>query len=339
LFIRTGLGKLVVPDRQQPKPRLGMNIHTNARTMPYSRLSIASRVEAGEKVAEVATDFCSSEQTVRKWVRRWRAGGEIALQDRSSTPARRRRLPVDTVARIEELRRQRLRSPAISRQLGVAISTVTSTLRRLGLNRLQALDPPVPITRYQRHNPGELLHVDTKKLSRIDGVGHRITGWRQGTVNRHHGIGWECLHVCVDDASRLAYTEILPDERKESAVSFLERVLPWFARHGVVVERVMTDNDSCYRNRAFRQACSRNGLRHLRTRPYTPRTNGKAERFIQTVLRECAYSRRSNPHKSVPRPCHVGHTSTMSTARTPRLPANRQSRGSAETTFLASIAT
>jgi transposase InsO family protein len=194
-------------------------------------------------------------------------------------------------AAIERLRRQRLSSPAIARQLGLPISTVTKILRRLGLNRLKALDPPVAIVRYQRARPGELLHLDIKKFGRIQGIGHRITGRQPGTVNRHLGIGWECLHVCIDDACRLAYSEILPDERKESATAFLGRALAWFARHGVAVERVMTDNGSCYRSQMFRQACTKHGLRHLRTRPYRPRTNGKAERFIQTSLREWAYAR------------------------------------------------
>jgi len=137
----------------------------------------------------------------------------------------------------------------------------------------------------------ELVHIDTKKLGRIAGIGHRITGRRSGMVNRHRGIGWEYLHVAVDDASRLAYTEILPDERKASAMAFLERALAWFARHGVSVERIMTDNGNAYCSHDFRDVCTSARLRHLRTRPYTPRTNGKAERFLQTVMRECAYAR------------------------------------------------
>jgi transposase InsO family protein len=268
-----------------------MNIHKNARTTPYSRLLMARRVGAGDRVVDVAADFCVSEQTVGKWVRRWQSGGEAALLDRSSRPTRVRSTSARRIAEIERLRRQRLSSPAIARQLNMANSTVTKVLRRLGLNRLTALDPPAPVVRYQRQRPGELLHLDTKKLGRIAGIGHRITGRRTGAINRHHGIGWECLHVCIDDACRLAYNEVLPDERKETATAFLERALAWFARHGVVVERVMTDNGNCYRSDMFRQACARHGLRHLRTRPYTPRTNGKAERFIQTSLREWAYAR------------------------------------------------
>jgi transposase InsO family protein len=297
-----------------------MNLHKNARTTPYSRLLMARRVEHGEKAAKVASEFCVSEQTVRKWVRRWRAGGEIALQDRSSTPARLRRTAPERVADIERLRRQRLSSPAIARQLALPLSTVTKILRRLGLNRLKALDPPTPVVRYQRQHPGELLHIDSKKLGRIDGIGHRITGRQPGAVNRHHGIGWECLHVCVDDASRLAYTEILPDEKKESAIAFLQRALAWFGRYGVAVERVMTDNGSAYRSYAFRTACTKAGLRHLRTRPYTPRTNGKAERFIQTVLRECLYARpflsSQERAESLPRWTHLYNVHRPHTALT-----------------------
>ena len=267
-----------------------MNIHQNARSTPYSRLLMARRVDAGERITRVAADFCVSDQTVRKWVRRWRTGGVSALQDCSSRPRRLRSTAAETVAAIERLRRQRTSSPAIARQLGVPISSVTKILRRLGLNRLKALDPPVPVVRYERARPGELLHLDTKKLGRIQGIGHRITGRQPGVVNRHHGIGWECLHVCIDDACRLAYSEILPDERQDTATAFLERALAWFARHGVAVERIMTDNGSCYRSHSFRKACAQHGLRHLRTRPYRPRTNGKAERFIQTSLREWAYA-------------------------------------------------
>ena len=268
-----------------------MNIHKNARTTPYSRLLMARRVAAGERAVTAAADFGVSEQTVRKWVRRWRAGGDIALLDRSSRPVRLRGTPAERIAEIERLRRRRMSSPAIARQLAMPNSTVTKILRQLGLNRLKAIDPPTPVVRYQRQRPGELLHLDTKKLGRIAGIGHRITGRRTGTINRHHGIGWECLHVCIDDACRLAYSEILPDERKETATGFLKRALAWFAGHGVMVERVMTDNGNCYRSQMFRQACTSHDLRHLRTRPYTPRTNGKAERFIQTSLREWAYAR------------------------------------------------
>jgi transposase InsO family protein len=272
-----------------PKPELRMNLHKNARTTPHSRLLMVARVlEQKQPAARVAADFGVSERTVRKWLARWRAGGEPALNDRSSAPARQRRLAPERVAAIAALRRQRLTSPVIARRLGLPLSTVGGILRRLGLGRLERLDPPVPAMRYQRARPGELIHIDTKKLGKIAGIGHRITGDRGG--HRARGIGWEHLHVAVDDASRLAYSEILPDERKASATAFLGRMLAWFARHGVTIERVMTDNGSAYRSHDFRAACASAGVRHLRTRPYTPRTNGKAERFMQTVMRECAYA-------------------------------------------------
>ena len=272
-----------------------MNIHKNARTTPRSRLLMVRRmVEEKQPRQRIAAEFGVSVKTVGKWLKRWRAGGERSLNDGSSTPIHQRRTPPDRVAEIERLRRQRMSSPAIARQLAMPISTVTAVLRRLGLNRLKALDPPPVIVRYQRQHPGELLHIDTKKLGRIEGIGHRITGRRSGAVNRHRGIGWDYLHVCVDDASRLAYTEILADENKQSAVAFLGRALAWFASLGVPVARVMTDNGNGYRSHLFREACAAAGVRHLRTKPYTPRTNGKAERFIQTLLRECAYARPFN---------------------------------------------
>ena len=287
-----------------------MNIHRNARTTPHSQLLMVRRtLDEQQPAAKVAADFGVSERTVRKWLARWRAGGEPALNDRSSAPARPRRLPSERVAAIEALRRRRLSSPAIARRLGLPLSTVGTVLRRLGLGRLKELDPPAPVRRYQRQEPGELIHVDTKKLGRIAGIGHRITGRRSGMVNRHRGIGWEYLHVAVDDATQLAYTEILPDERKASAIAFLERTLAWFARHGVTVEPIMTDNGSAYRSHDFRSSCASARLRHLRTKPYRPRTNGKAERFIQTVMRECAYARafRSSQERAaaLPRWLHV----------------------------------
>jgi transposase InsO family protein len=212
------------------------------------------------------------------------------MGDRSLAPHRCRHCtPCDRVGEIERLRRQRMSGPQIARQLGMPVSTVGGVLRRLGLNRLTALDEKPAVVRYERERPGELIHLDTKKLGRIAGVGHRITGRRPGAVNRHHGIGWEALHVCIDDASRLAYSEILPDEKKESAIGFLDRALAWLGSQGISVERVMTDNGSAYRSKAFRAAVTA-AARHKHTRPYTPRTNGKAERFIQTSLREWAYA-------------------------------------------------
>src|SRR5918996_1584095 len=209
-----------------PKPEPRMNLHKNARTKPHSRLLMVRRVlEEKQPAIKVAADFGVSERTVRKWLARWRAGGEPALNDRSSAPAPQRRRPPEQVAAIEALRRQRLTSPVIARRLGLPLSTVGGILRRRGLGRLKRLDPPAPVVRYQRERPGELVHIDTKKLGKIAGIGHRITGRRSGMVNRHRGIGWEYPHGAVDDAARLAYTEILPDERKASASAFLERAL------------------------------------------------------------------------------------------------------------------
>jgi transposase InsO family protein len=270
-----------------------MNVHKNARLTARGRLLMVRRIEEQSwRVADAASAAGLSERRCYEWLRRYRAGGEIALYDRSSAPARyRTRTTSKRDDQIELLRRQRLTGNQIASQLGLPRSTVGAVLRRLGLGRLKALNPPVPVVRYERQRPGELLHLDTKKLGRIGSVGHRITGRQPGVINRHHGIGWEALHVAVDDASRLAYIELLPDEKKESAVAFLDRALAWFARHGVTVERLMTDNGSAYRSHDFRKRLSQAGIRHIRTRPYTPKTNGKAERFIQTSLREWAYAR------------------------------------------------
>lgn len=267
-----------------------MNTHKNARMTVHGRALLVKRIEEeGWAVAEAANAAGVSERTGYKWLARYRAGGEPALADRSSAPLRcPHRLPAATVAAIEELRRERMTGPQIAYRLGLSRSTVGAVLRRLGLGRLRALDPKPPVVRYERAAPGELIHIDTKKLGRIDGIGHRITGDRRG---QRKGIGWDLVHVCVDDASRLAYTEVLPDEKKQSACAFLTRALAFFAAHGVTVERVMTDNGSAYRSHDFRNLCAAGGLRHIRTRPYTPRTNGKAERFIQTSLREWAYAR------------------------------------------------
>jgi transposase InsO family protein len=266
-----------------------MNVHKNARTTPFSRGVLVRRVLAGAPVAEVAADFSVSERTVFKWLARFRSGGEAALQDRSSRPRRQSGTAMETVAAIEALRRQRLTSPVISRALGIPVSTVTLVLRRLGLNRLKALDPVEPKVRYERQRPGELIHIDTKKLGRIDGVGHRATGDRR---DRTRGAGWEHLHVAIDDASRLAYTELLPADNGEACAGFLTRAAAWFAQLGIRIERVMTDNALAYvQSTAFRTALTRIGAKHITTRPYRPRTNGKAERFIQTALREWLYAR------------------------------------------------
>jgi transposase InsO family protein len=267
-----------------------MDIHENARTTPRSRMLMIERLEAGWPVAAVAEAFGVDARTVRKWRERYRVEGQVGLTDRSSRPhSSPSRLDAAAEAQIEHFRRQRLSGPAIARRLGRPVSTVGKVLRRLRLGRLRALDPCMPVIRYERQRPGELIHIDSKKLGRIDGIGHRITGDRTRQSNKR-GTGWEALHVAIDDASRLAYTEILPDEKKTSATAFLERALVFFLRHGVTVERVMTDNGSAYKSHLFRDTLAKAGIRHKRTRPYTPRTNGKAERFIQTSLREWIYA-------------------------------------------------
>lgn len=268
-----------------------MDAHENARTTPHSRRLIVQRLRQGQSVPEVAAALGVTSRTVRKWRDRFASEGEAGLRDRSSRPHRSpSRLSAEQHASIEALRRQRLSGPAIARRLGLPGSTVGAALRRLGLSRLAALDPRPPVIRYERNHPGELIHIDIKKLGRIDGIGHRITGDRHGQSSKR-GTGWEYVHVAVDDTSRLAYTELLPSERKDSAVAFTRRALAWFQSHGIAVERVMTDNGSAYKSFAYRDLLAEHGIRHKRTRPYTPRTNGKAERFIQTSLREWAYAK------------------------------------------------
>jgi transposase InsO family protein len=253
------------------------------------------RLNSGWTVAAVAAAFGVDPKTVRKWWARYAAEGEAGLLDRASRPLRSpTRLDAAAEEEMVALRRQRLSGPAIARRLRRPVSTVSLVLRRRGLARLPAPEPRPPLIRYERERPGELIHIDSKKLGRIDGIGHRITGDRKGQ-SRKRGTGWEALHVAIDDRSRLAYTEILLDEKKESACAFLERALAFFVSHGVIVERVMTDNGSAYKSRSFREALAKAGVKHKRTRPYTPRTNGKAERFIQTSLREWAYA---SPYQS-----------------------------------------
>ena len=269
-----------------------MNIHKNARLTPLGRERIVRQVESGQSPEAAARAAGVCPRTVRKWVDRYRQEGLAGLQDRSSRPHRLRQpTPQGVVEEIEQLRRQRWTGKQIAVQVGVSPATVSRVLRRSGLSKLSALEPPEPIRRYEREHPGELIHLDIKKLGRIGSVGHRITGRQTGVVNRHLGIGWEYVHVCIDDASRVAFVEVMADQRKESAVTFLKAAVAYYAKLGIRIERVMTDNGSCYRSKAFRSACKRLDLRQVFTRPYTPKTNGKAERFIQTTLREWAYAR------------------------------------------------
>jgi transposase InsO family protein len=269
-----------------------MNVHKNARLTPIGRERIVRQVASGQAPKAVAQAAGVCLRTVRKWVERYRRAGLAGLQDRSSRPHRLRHpTPQTVVEEIERLRRERRTGKQIAAETGVSPATVSRVLRRLGLNKLSALEPAEPVRRYQREHPGELIHIDIKKLGRIGGVGHRITGRHPGMINRHRGIGWEYVHVCIDDASRVAFVQIMADQRRESAVAFLEAAVAYFAKLGIRIERAMTDNGSCYRAKTFRAACKRLGLRQIFTRPYTPRTNGKAERFIQSALREWAYPR------------------------------------------------
>jgi transposase len=268
-----------------------VNSHKNARLGFAGRVCLVERVlRDGWSGREAARAFGVSARTVWKWVHRYRAEGREGLRDRSARPHHSpRRLRPALERRIAQLRRRRQSGPRIADALGLPLSTVGEVLRRLGLGRLPPLQPRPPVVRYERERPGELLHVDAKKLGRIvGGVGHRMTGdrTRRGPTPR---IGWEYLHVAIDDASRVAYAELLPDESAASAIVFLDHAVAWLAGLGVRVERVMTDNAFCYTQRRYATALAQLGLRHLRTRPYTPRTNGKAERFIQTALREWAY--------------------------------------------------
>lgn len=271
-----------------------MNIHENARLTPRGRELIVRQVLSGRPVKVVASAAGVCARTVRKWVARFQSEGSEGLKDRSSRPHRLYRpTPETVVARVEVLRRQRWTGKQIAAEVDVSPATVSRILQRLGLNRIQALEPAEPVRRYERAHPGELIHIDIKKLGRFEQVGHRITGDRTRQSSRRGkgwGAGWEFVHVCIDDASRIAFSQILPDEKKETAVAFLNAAVAYYKSLGIKVSRVMTDNGPCYKSFAFRAACKALGLRHIRTKPYTPKTNGKAERFIQTALREWAYA-------------------------------------------------
>ena len=268
-----------------------MDVHKNARLTPLGRERMVKMVLSGQTPQAVGEAVGVCPRTVRKWVDRYESEGLAGLQDRTSRPRRLHRpTPQPVIERIESLRRQRMPGKEIADEVGVSAATVSRILERLGLNRLSALEPAEPPRRYERERPGEMIHIDIKKLGKFDQIGHRITGDRKGQSNSR-GVGWEFVHVCIDDASRIAFTQIKPDERKQSAAAFLEAAVTYYASLDVTIERVMTDNGSCYRSKDFKKACHDLKLKHIRTKPYTPRTNGKAERFIQTALREWAYAR------------------------------------------------
>lgn len=269
-----------------------LKLHANARTCPHSRRLAVDRVEQGWTLAAAAEAAGVSVRTVSKWRRRFREQGEQGLIDRCSAPVS---VPLRTseerVAVIASLRRLRMTGAEIAETLGMPLSTVSGVLTRIGLGKLWRLEPLEPPNRYERKRPGELVHVDVKKLGRIGRPGHRVTGRisASGHHRRAYDLGWEYVHVAIDDATRLVYVEVLEDEKAVTAVAFLRRAVAHFAAFGIRVERLMTDNGSAYRATIHALACKTLGIKHLRTRPYRPRTNGKAERFIRTMLGGWAY--------------------------------------------------
>jgi transposase InsO family protein len=269
-----------------------MKLHGNAKLSVKGRQLLVERIEqAGWSLTEAAEAAGVSDRTARKWLARYRAEGEPGLLDRSSAPARvPGRTDEQRVEVIAALRRLRMTGAEIAECLGMALSTVSGILTRIGLGKLSRLEPPEPPNRFERDRPGELIHIDVKKLGRIGqvGAGHRATG-RKGAGQRSRGAGWEFVHVCVDDATRLAYVEVLDDEKAPTAVAFLRRAVAFYRSRGIVVQGVMTDNGNPYRSMLHAIACRALRLKHLRTRPYRPRTNGKAERFIKTLLAGWAY--------------------------------------------------
>jgi transposase InsO family protein len=270
-----------------------MKLHRNAKTCPHSRRLAVERVEEqGWTLTAAAEAAGVSVRTISKWLRRYRSEGELGLADRSSAPGSLpNRTPQERVQVIASLRRLRMTAAEIAETLQMPLSTVSVVLQRIGLGRLSRLELAEPANRYERKRPGELIHVDVKKLGRITRPGHRVTGSRSpaGYHRRIYDAGWEFVHIAIDDATRLAYVEVLTDEKATSAAAFLRRAVAHFGGHGIRVQRVMTDNGACYRSIVHALACKALGLKHLRTRPYRPRTNGKAERFIRTLLAGWAY--------------------------------------------------
>ena len=272
-----------------------MDVHNNARLTPKGREAmVRAVVDDGLSKAETARLFHTTPKTVTKWVTRFRSEGIEGLRDRSSKPhSSPTQTPLATRDTIEALRRDRCTQDAIAIAVGCSRSTVSRILKQLGLSLLSALEPAEPRPRYERATPGEIIHIDIKKLGRFNRVGHRFTGNRKGQNNRKwkgKAPGWEYVHVAIDDHSRVAFSQIKPSEKKEPAVEHLCQAVAYYRRLGIEVERVMTDNGACYKSKQWAKTCSDLGIKHIRTRPYTPQTNGKAERFIQTALREWAYA-------------------------------------------------
>ena len=268
-----------------------MDVHQNARLTFSCRVLLVERVLAGRPKAQAARELGISTKTADKWLRRYRELGRDGLHDRRSRPHRSPSATAEVLkAAVVALRRQRMTLIAIATQLGLSRATVARIARAAGLNRLSKLEPIPVYRRYERAEPGELLHLDVKKLGRIVKVGHRITGDRTGHGSGP-GSGWDYLHIAIDDASRVAYAQLLPDESADCTVTFLRAAVAYYAGLNVHIKGVYTDNAKAYRGHDFANACAQLGLSHHYTKPYTPRTNGKAERFIQTALREWAYAR------------------------------------------------
>lgn len=265
-----------------------MNSHKNARTTLQGRKLLIERIGTLGLVPAAAAAGIS-ERTARKWLRRYEADGIAGLADRSSRPAKTRSTVDEELRqRIERLRRSRMPMRRIAQVVGRSVATISRVLAALGLSNLKALEPVRPVVRYERCTPGEMLHLDTKKLGRIERPSHRVTGDRRDSVE---GAGWEFAHVAIDDHSRVGFVQMHADERKTSAVAFLQAAVAHYAALGVRIQRVLTDNGSAYRSKLFARTCQALGIKHSFTRPYRPQANGKAERFIQTCLREWAYAR------------------------------------------------
>ena len=307
-----------------------MDIHKNARLTPHGRERLAKMIVSGQtpQAASEAVGVCP--RTGRKWADRFRQEGLAGLQDRSSRPHRLRQPTApEVIERIESLRRQRLPGKEIAAMVGVSAATVSRVLKRLGLNKLSALEPAEPPRRYERERPGEMIHIDIKKLGKFDQIGHRITGDRKGQSNSR-GVGWEFLHVCIDDASRVAFSRIMKSERKACAVAFLRAAVAYYKSLGITVERVMTDNGSCYRSKAFARACRRLRIKHIRTRPYTPTNQWQGRALHPNIACENGPMRApiSTPH-SAPTSCPSSSTDTTGIDLTPPSAVNLLSAESA----------
>lgn len=267
-----------------------MNIHKNAALTPKSRAEVAWRIAEGQPKGAVARAFGICPKTAAKWFARFQSGGKAALIDRTSRPHRlRAATPQASIEQALDLRSTRMPGKEVAQRLGLSASTVSRILRKFKLSRMKDLVPPQAANRYEHAKPGAMIHIDIKKLGRFSGVGHRITGDR-ATAIRTIGRGWEFVHVAIDDNSRIAFSKIMPDEKQDSAIAFLKEARAYYKSLGIKIKRVMTDNGSCYKARNFGKACKRQAIKHIRTKPYTPRTNGKAERFIKTALNEWAYA-------------------------------------------------